>query len=585
MNKLLTSGLPGIGNARSRNLLVPLVALTLYLSSYSIFLKWLLPDESDYVARFFSDRFLKLAAMLTAVSFLVLLGTSRWRRRLDPWSPAAMKGPRLGDGILILLPLTPVAQYILNNQNILSPAGTMFLVAVFAAFSVLFVIALPMTIGRVGPARPLVFLGLAFTFTVTNMAALSAHRHWFEEGHFGWQLAVFGVVFLAGWLLYEQGGPRFTYFVVVLYFALNTTSQFIDTDRKEEVSVQAATTSELIEQVGSRAPLTTPDIYLLVYDAYVVNETMLGYGIDNSAQERYLAEQGFTLYPHTYSVAAFSAGTMSRVLNASMEYFGDMRSAVSGKGIVTNHLRRLGYETHGVFPNDYFFQTEGAHYEFSYPDPKAPHLMLMKAVFMGEFRFDVEFDSPSREEFEKRKAKTLGKSGARARFVYMHDDLPGHSQNSGRCRPNETELFAERLEQANEAMRNDLALIRSHDPEAIIVVAGDHGPYLTKNCYVTGRSYKLAQINRLDLQDRYGSFLAIRWPAGQPPEYDDIVVLQDLFPVILAYLYNDPELADTRIETTTTRPRSVSGATVRAGVIHGGVHDGEPLFLGPVPQH
>ncbi len=64
----------------------------------------------------------------------------------------------------------------------------------------------------------------------------------------------------------------------------------------------------------------------------------------------------------------------------------------------------------------------------------------------------------------------------------MHTHLPYHSQNSGVCRPDEIELFGERLAQANIEMKQDLALVLENDPEAIVIVAGDHGPHLTKNC-------------------------------------------------------------------------------------------------------
>ncbi len=77
-------------------------------------------------------------------------------------------------------------------------------------------------------------------------------------------------------------------------------------------------------------------------------------------------------------------------------------------------------------------------------------------------------------------------------------------------------------------------MITQTDPGAIVIVAGDHGPYLTKNCVGTGNKYDISEITRLDIQDRYGAFLAIRWPRGQSSEFDDIAIQQDLFPVIFA---------------------------------------------------
>ena len=46
--------------------------------------------------------------------------------------------------------------------------------------------------------------------------------------------------------------------------------------------------NKLLQLVDNQISLNYPNIYLLVYDSYVVNETMLSYGIDNSEQENYI---------------------------------------------------------------------------------------------------------------------------------------------------------------------------------------------------------------------------------------------------------------------------------------------------------
>jgi hypothetical protein len=142
-------------------------------------------------------------------------------------------------------------------------------------------------------------------------------------------------------------------------------------------------------------------------------------------------------------------------------------------------------------------------------------------------------------------------------------------------------LFGERLARANIEMRQDIDAIMENDPKAIVIVAGDHGPYLTKNCYSTARFYELSEISRLDIQDRFGTFLAIRWPTEDFEEYDDIIVLQDIFPAIFTYMFEDPRLLESKIEPVTLDKDAViiSGAAVVDGVIVGGIHDGEPLFL------
>jgi hypothetical protein len=310
---------------------------------------------------------------------------------------------------------------------------------------------------------------------------------------------------------------------------------------------------------------------------------MLAYGIDNSAQEDYLSQQGFKLYPHTYSIDASSVGTMSRVLNASTEYYGDPRRAVSGDGITQKILRDVGYETYGLFFSDYMFFGYGESYDYSSPERSIPpYIQLLKAIFIGEFRFNIEkigFNKLPRDEFVETKQSIFADTPRNQIFIYMHSDLPGHSQNSGACLPNEIDLFEERLRRANLEMKQDVNLILENDPGAIVIVAGDHGPYLTKNCNITTGVYDISEISRLDIQDRHGTFLAIRWPTKDFVLYDDITVLQDLFPAVFAYLYEDKSILKSEIEPITFIPNGISGASVNGGVITAGIADGEPLFL------
>jgi hypothetical protein len=326
--------------------------------------------------------------------------------------------------------------------------------------------------------------------------------------------------------------------------------------------------------VGKKMPVITPNIYLLVYDAYVANETMLAYGIDNGPQEEYLKKEGFKLYPHTYSVDRGSIPTMSRVLNASTSFYGKRKRGVSGDGVVQNLLHGFGYKTCGLFTSDHFFIEMDPTYDFYFPEHNSSPDILLRAILLGEFRFDVGFNIQPREQFVTIKQRIFKGVYEEPVFIYMHSNLPLHSQNSGACLPDEIDRYKTRLSSANFEMQEDINMIIEHDPEAIIIVAGDHGPYLTKDCYVM-RGYDISEISRLDLQDRFGTFLAIRWPTEDFSEYDDIIVLQDLFPSIFAYLFKDEIFLDSKIE-----PRTISESwVIRNGVILMGINDGEPLFV------
>ena len=570
------------------HMLIPLTVLTLYFVSFSFFLPWLLPEYKINVNAVFVDQAWKYSLILAAVSYLIFFVIFKTTKANKLTPGDSIEKVRAIDFILILLPLTPVVQFIIYNQDILSPLGSLYVLAVFLVFSVLFVIVIPTLLGIVGSTKTLMLLGMAFTFMITYMASFSAIFNWFESGSLVIQLAIFGAIFLGARLLYShQISRRFMYIFVVIFFITGIAFQFTPGGWGKTMPAsidQEIKDNKLVELVGSRKPLSTPNIYLLIYDSYVINETMLEYGIDNSAQEEYLEALGFKIYPHTYSVGSGSISTISRILTAAREYYGDPRRGISGDGIVQNLLKNFGYETHGVFYSDYNFRGIGSSYDFSFPKAApSSHKLLMKAIFMGEFRFDVEFDNPSHEQFVEHKLSTFENLPNNPRFVYMNEKFPGHSQNSGVCRPNETELFKERVLQANYQMKQDVETIIKNDPGAIIIVAGDHGPYLTKNCHHTAihdEHYDISEISRLDIQDRFGTFLAIKWPTGDFSEYDDITVIQDVFPAVFAYLFEDDELLEAKIEPNTITGRVItSGAQVNNSIIYGGINDGEPLFV------
>jgi len=564
-------------NTMRRNVLVPLTVLTLYFLLFSWFLSRLLPEHNANVNALFFNSAWKCSLLLAAGLYLIYfiffkrkyVNKSTFDNSIEPLS--------LSDFFLILLPLAPVVQYVLKNQDILSPLGSLYVIAIFLFFSILFIIVIPTLLGIVGSAKTLMILGVAFTFTITNMPLLSAEFNWFEKGSLAIQLTFFSIIYFLCWILYNLIGRKFLYILVVIFFLANSAIQ-LPSDDGANIGL-SSNDNKLVQLVGSQKPLSRPNIYLLIYDAYVINQTMLEYGIDNGAQEEYLKMLGFKIYPHNYSVGCNSVSTMSRVLNASTEYYGNPRRGASGNGIIHNLLKSYGYETYGVFTSDYFFQGIGSSYDISFPKASySAHNVLLKAIVMGEFRSDVEYDKPSYEQFVEYKSSILEISPKNPRFIYMHTNVPGHSQNSGACRPSETELFGERLIGANDEMKRDIETIIQKDGSSIIIVAGDHGPYLTKNCVEIGGDYDISEISRLDIQDRYGAFLAIKWPTEDFSRYDDITVSQDLFPAIFAYLMKDDKILEAKIASTTLNNEIIGGASVKNGTIYGGNNDGEPLF-------
>jgi hypothetical protein len=563
------------------NILIPAVALALYCVSFAYFSSRYGLEGVNY---FFAGKFGKVVLVGLAVAVFIFIGILLSKRSKLSFGPSD-EGPQRTDILLLLLPLTPVVQYILINRAILSPAGILTLLIFFTLFSALYILVIPALLCRVMPARTVMIMGLAFVFTIVSMATVSDAFAWYEKGALRKQLIVFGGVFLVTWLLYNINQRKILYLFIVLSFAINSSMLLFSQLEKTDTQAPPIEQNKLLSMTAGRTPENKPNVYLLVYDAYVPNETMLGYGIDNSAQENFLRDRGFKLYPHNYSIASSTLATMSRVLNASTEYYGNVRRGVSGDGVVQRIFKELGYDTKGLFYTDFMFRGVSSSYDMSIPKITVPpYLQLGKAILLGEFRFDIEdegFGKLDHDQFIQAKQEIFTTPSADPFFIYMHTNRPSHTQNSGACLPDETDQFKERLRRANEEMQKDVNLITKNDSGAIVIVAGDHGPYLTKNCTDTTGVYDISQITRLDIQDRYGSFLAIRWPTGDFVKYDDITVLQDVFPAVFAYLYKDQSILDAKIKPVIPPEwySTISGASVKDGIIEGGINDGEPLYL------
>jgi hypothetical protein len=170
-------------------------------------------------------------------------------------------------------------------------------------------------------------------------------------------------------------------------------------------------------------------------------------------------------------------------------------------------------------------------------------LTLLRGVFQGEFRFDTKgimvADRYTEADRQNRKHELI-RDGNSPKFVIDQVSKPSHSQNSGKCLPNETELWIGRYMEALDYLERDLEALHLHDPEAIAIFNGDHGR----------RLLGIASIAKLETRgdqsgtewDRIGTMVAVKWPdPARAAKYDQNLTLnQDLFPVIFSYLADDP---------------------------------------------
>lgn len=492
-----------------------------------------------------------------------------WNIRAPRW--------RWTDSAFVIVPLTPIASYMIVNRDALTPASAVLLIAASVSALSLLVIAIPRVLAGSTDPRIVMSIASGGAFILTIMPALSRSQAWFEVGSWPFQMAtLFAAVVIL--LAFAFPPPKVLLVAALIFATLQLSISGIESQPEDGELVSRP--GGLMSSIDNATWEATPDIIVLIYESYANTETMNAYGIDNSAQVEFLEEQGFTIYDGTYSVGAESLVSMSRFLNASSAL--DSPNEIkftSGDAFVPSLLKEKGYTATAVFPSDYYFGTQTPSWDRTIPEARAntASLPLAVGILRGEFRADASFNSIDYGVFLSEKRRAIEQEGSAPSFLYTHNSYPGHSQNSGRCLPNETQIYAERLDIANEEMRIDVEAIVEHKSDAIVVIAGDHSPYLTKNCSGLA-GYPSDEIDRIDIQDRYGTFLAIRWPNSLPPDYP-IQVLQETLPAVLASASGNEDFWDSRAVDTTTIGFNAGAVQVSEGKISGGKNDGEPLFL------
>ncbi len=486
--------------------------------------------------------------------------------------------PALRDYSLLPLCVLPLVTYHSRNREYFTPSTTVEYFALLLFAPICFITAAKCVERLSGASLDTAPVVVVMTWMFYARPGISSLLLRPVESSVFLMLAIL-LVFMLIMSTMHARQPRWTASLAMLLL-LSTAVQAYLLETGTETSPSAQARPTRIPNFLARPFQKKPDIYFLVYDAYSPEITLRQRGIDNSQQMLLLREKGFTFYDKSYTVVADSKESISRVL--------DMASPplhpIGGNNLVNAVLRREGYRTHLVV-TPYFLQDAlvfGADNTFPSRTAgdglKSVYTGIRAGEFKAEFAFSFSDRGRGREDWLRQKRDVLEARTPYPKFLYAHSPYPSHSQISGSCLPNETELFADRLKLANEEMRVDLDSILNSNREAIIVVAGDHGPFLTGDCHHL-YSWEPSRVTANELADRYGAFLAIRWPESAPVRFDEIGVLQDLFFAIFATLTGDADVVSHRPEWRTIEiPPAIPGGAIKKGIIDFGRDTGKPLY-------
>lgn len=302
-----------------------------------------------------------------------------------------------------------------------------------------------------------------------------------------------------------------------------------------------------------------PNIYFVLTDGFSSFSYMEEMGIDVSSFKADLTQQEFHLYDDTFANYHATAASMLAMLDMKHHYYDPARKfsevsklarqVIGGDNNLVKLLKHNGYRTQYVHQASYLL-LQGCTADDCFPpvDPfyGAQHVLhkILPGVLLSGSVWDVggALDMQSIDLVRNRVVSGIGatdKSSAPL-FQYIHLYSPGHADNDAEGTCNEaTELqnYKEKVGNVTVDIISIVGDIIHHDPDAVIVISGDHGPFISNQC---SREADLQTPG--EYRDRMGAITAVRWPAGYDGRYDkDIKTNVNLFRYILASMMTDTE--------------------------------------------
>lgn len=248
----------------------------------------------------------------------------------------------------------------------------------------------------------------------------------------------------------------------------------------------------------------TPNIYFFIYDAYSSRDAYLKvHHFDNSEQYRKLEAEGFKVI-HTFSNYMSTWPTTLSFFLGRHHYY-ELDSGVDdskfGRSIMAglapnpaiDVLRTNGYRIQYIHHDDYFVVDRGV-IDFVYPDvPAYSALAVFGSPLLGRLIGSENLYAKTMQKEEQLRTLHLRipppQSGSRGPwFTFSHVDLPSHSdpQSTWRELGDFSEDFKDRTLKANTHMSEVVAAIRERDPNAIVILLGDHGGWRYRKIWGAG---------------------------------------------------------------------------------------------------
>ncbi len=480
--------------------------------------------------------------------------------------------------VLSIISLIPIFRYCISNREILFRNEMFNLIFYFALTSFLMIIFYSFVLDSILEISIFQVFNASLLIFIFEMPTISYTYSWVKPNNVDILLGIFLIILIFAYLIFNSTLKQLSLFSVMV-FLISIIPNLVT--EGEDIELANINMNSVFSNSNYQSLKTNPSIVLLVYDGYPQLETLRNMDIDNSEHINFLLDQDFTIYNGIYSHGSYTLATMSGLFQGETDTYGikNGRLITGGYSSFINLLNENDYFTAGIFTSSFYLPpTTAPNYDYYYPVSANRSNKIFTSMLRGKQSFkDLIYASPH-VNYLSQKRSFLGQIHEYENpvFLYSHTYYPGHTQNSGQCLDGEFEDWKEDLKKANLEMREDVNSIKKSMENSIIILIGDHGPYLTKNC-TSLHNYPPNEINRQDIQDRYGTFVAIRTPDLSQLNFDK-KILQNLFIYIHSYLNGDLSILSEINNENIHNSHLPSSINVIDNQIIGGADDGQVLF-------
>jgi hypothetical protein len=307
------------------------------------------------------------------------------------------------------------------------------------------------------------------------------------------------------------------------------------------------TSSEWMQQPDDIEQTTfkkKPNIYIIQPDGYA-NFTELKnelYDYDNSDFESFLVNNEFKLYPEfrsNYFVTLFSVSSMftmkhhyyDNVKGAGHEFYNSRKIAV-GDNPVVSIFKKNDYKTFLMLQKSYFLVNRSkVLYDYCNIDYSEVPYFTRGFGVTKDLEVDLE--------------RVIDENTETNNFYFVEQLSPGHIstfERDSKGKLDERQDYIDDLGEANSWLKNIINLINKKDEDAIVVIIADHGGFVGFDYTLQS---KIKQDNDELIRSVFTSALAIKWPKGKAPKYDNKLKTNvNLFRVLFSYLEDNEAYLD-----------------------------------------